>query len=106
MRPRLALMLGLLCVPLAQAADPPGAALRSEGLAAYERGHDAEAAAYFRRAAEAGDARSAEMLALMYRLGPQLFHAGVPADAAEVAKWAAVAADARRREAAAAVAAR
>ncbi len=106
MRARLALLLGLLWMPLADAADARGAAWRAEGLAAYERGHDAEAAAYFRRAAEAGDARSAEMLALMYRLGPRLFHAGVPADAAEAARWAAVAADARRRDAAAAVAAR
>ncbi|MFO1302943.1 MAG: hypothetical protein U1F54_04380 [Burkholderiales bacterium] len=106
MRPRLALMLGLLWIPLAQAVELPGATLRAEGLAAYERGHDAEALAYFRRAAEAGDARSAEILALMYRLGPQLFHAGVSADAAEAAKWSAIAAEARRREAAATLAAR
>ena len=86
--------------------DASGAALREQGLAAYERGHDAEAAAYFRRAAEAGDARSAEILALMYRFGAELFPRGVTADAAESAKWAAIAADARRREAAAAVATR
>lgn len=106
MRARLALLIGLLWMPLAQAADAPGAPWRDEGLAALERGHDAEAAAYFRRAAAAGDARSAEILALMYRFGPRLFPGGVPVDAAEAGRWAAVAVDARRREAAAATATR
>lgn len=78
---------------------------RESGLAAYERGMDAEAVPYFRRAAEAGDARSAEMLALMYRPGSRLYP-GISANAAESAKWAAVAAEARRREAAASIAAR
>ena len=53
-------------------------------------------------AAELGDARSAEVLALMYRFGPRLYPGSVPDDAAEAAEWAAVAADARRREALAA----
>lgn len=106
MRADLAACLWLLALPLAHAADAPETLLREEGLAAYERGHDLEAAGYFRRAAEAGDARSAEILALMYRFGPRLFHAGVPADPAEAAKWAAVAAEARRREVAARTAAR
>lgn len=101
-----AMCLWLLVLPLAEAADGREAALRERGLAAYERGHDADAAAYFRRAAEAGDARSAEILALMYRFGTKLFPQGVTADAAESAKWAAIAADARRREAAAPVATR
>ena len=108
MRAYLAVCVGLVAYPLAHAhaADAPQAGLREEGLAAYERGHDAEAVAYFRRAAEAGDARSAEILALMYRFGPSLFARGVAADTAESAKWAAVAEDARRREAQAPVAAR
>jgi len=106
MRADLAACLWLLALPLAHAADAPETLLREEGLAAYERGHDLEAAGYFRRAAEAGDARSAEILALMYRFGPSLFAQGVAADAAEAAKWAAIAADARRRETPAPVAAR
>jgi len=54
-------------------------------------------------AAELGDARSAEVLALMYRFGPRLYPGSVPDDAAEAAEWwAAVAADARGREALAA----
>jgi TPR repeat protein len=103
---RIAMCLWLVTLPLAHATDAPQVSLREEGLVAYERGHDAEAVACFRRAAEAGDARSAEMLALMYRFGPRLFAPGVSADAAESAKWAAVAAEARWREAPAAVAAR
>lgn len=106
MRARLAAYLLLLALPLAHAADATQASLREEGLAAYERGHDAEAAACFRRAAEAGDARSAEILALMYRFGPSLFAQEVAVDAAESAKWAAMAADARRRETPPPVAAR
>lgn len=74
---------------------------RTAGLAAYERGHYAEALAAFRRAAESGDVRSAEMLALMYRHGPRLYPAGVPANPGEAARWAAIAATAGRREAAA-----
>ncbi len=92
-------------IPLACAEASPGERWREAGLAAYERGQDSEAVSNFRRAAEAGDARSAEMLALMYRLGPRLYP-GVAADGAEAAKWAAVAAEARRREAAAPIAAR
>jgi len=95
-----------VATPVAQIPRGVTAAGLADGLAAYERGHDAQAIAYFRRAAEAGDARSAEILALMYRFGPRLFHAGVPADPAEAAKWAAVAAEARRREVAARTAAR
>ncbi|MCC6195667.1 MAG: hypothetical protein IT518_14485 [Burkholderiales bacterium] len=80
--------------------------LLAAGLAAYEKGHDVEAVAYFLRAGETGDARSAEILALMYRLGPKLFPIGVSADPILAAKWAAVAAEARRREASAAMASR
>jgi TPR repeat protein len=80
MRARLAMFLWVLALPVASAQDVP--------------------------AAEAGDVRSAEMLALMYRFGPRLFAPGVAADAAESAKWAAIAADMRRREAAGAVATR
>ena len=38
-------------------------------------------------AAELGDARSAEVLALMYRFGPRLYPGSVPDDAAEAAEW-------------------
>jgi TPR repeat protein len=106
MRAHIALLIGLLWLPLAQAVDTHWAPWRAEGLDAYERGHYTEAAACFRRAAEAGDARSAEILALMYRFGPWLFPEGVPVDGAEAGKWAAVAADARRREAVAGIATR
>ena len=72
MRAKLALVALLSCIPLAHAAESLDAAGREQGLAAYERGHDAEALAYFRRAAEAGDTQSAEIVALMYRFRPQL----------------------------------
>lgn len=65
---------------------------REEGLLAYERGHYAAAIVHFRDAALAGDARSAEILALMYRYGPRLYGAQVPADPVEAARWAAIAA--------------
>ena len=67
----------------------------AQGQAAYDAGHYAEAVAHFRRAAAAGDPRSAEILALMLRFGPRLYPQGVPADATEAGKWAAVAAERR-----------
>jgi len=103
---QLAIALCLLGLPPAHAAEATQPSLYEEGLVAYERGHDAEAAAYFRRAAEGGDVRSAEMLALMYRFGPRLFGPGVAADAAESARWAGIAAEGRRRDVAAALTAR
>jgi hypothetical protein len=72
---------------------------REQGLAAYERGHYASAAGHFRDAAAQGDARSAEILVLMHRFSAQLYGGQIAADAAEVAKWVAVAAEGRRRAA-------
>lgn len=102
----IALLIGLLWLPLAQAVDSQWAPWRAECLDAYERGHYSEAAACFRRAAEAGDARSAEILSLMYRFGPRLYPESVSVDMVEAGKWAAVAVDARRREAATGIATR
>jgi len=69
------------------------ATAREQGLLAYERGHFAVALVHFRDAALAGDARSAEILALMHRLGPQLYGAEVPADPVAAVRWAAIAAE-------------
>ena len=92
------LMLAAAAVALAlarsAAADP--AAWREQGLAEYERGHYAAAAAAFRHAADEGDARSAEILALMYRYGSGLYGAAFAGDAAEAKRWAATAADRRQ----------
>jgi len=73
----------------------PMAAARESGLEEYAKGHYATAAAHFRRAADLGDARSAEILALMYRLGPRIYGESFPADAAESARWAVLAASRR-----------
>ncbi len=83
----------------AHAATDVAPAPYAEGLVAYDAGHYEEALAHFRRAAKAGDGRSAEMLALMLRLGPRLYPRGVPVDTAEAAQWAAVAAEWRGRRA-------
>lgn len=91
--------LGLAWLAVAHAADGDPHASFAEGMVAYENGHYAEAAARFRRAAEAGDARSSEILTFMYRFGPSLYPAGLPADRQEAAKWAAIAAEARWRDA-------
>ena len=71
-------------------------ALSEQGLAEYEIGHYAQAVQYFRSAAALGDARSPELLALMYRLGERLYGDQVRADAIEAARWAEMAADRRR----------
>jgi TPR repeat protein len=99
MRAQIAVMAGLAWLPFAHASENDAATSFANGLAAYERGCDAEAAAHFRQAAASGDGRSAEILSLMYRFGPRLFPGGIPADAAEASKWADVAAEARRRAA-------
>ncbi|MEP6702625.1 MAG: hypothetical protein ABJB04_06490, partial [Betaproteobacteria bacterium] len=44
---------------------------RDAALSAYDSGHYERAAGYFQIAADLGDARSAETLALMYRFGPR-----------------------------------
>jgi TPR repeat protein len=79
----------------ASAADSD--AILALGLAEYEIGHYAAAAHQFRRAAEMGDARAPEILALMYRYGEQLYGGQIRDDAAEAARWAAVAAERRSR---------
>ncbi len=80
----------------ANAADPDtqveASALCEQGLAEYEIGHYVQAVAYFRSAAELGDARAIEVLALMYRLGERLYGGQVRVDKFEAARWAAVAA--------------
>jgi len=80
-------------VSTAQANGTDPEAARAEGLLEYENGHYTEAVRHFRNAAEAGDARSAEMLCLMYRLGATLYGNQIPASPADVARWAALAAD-------------
>ena len=75
------------------------------GLSEYEIGHYAAAAHQFRRAAEMGDARAPEILALMYRYGEQLYGSQIHADATEAAQWAAMAAERRSRPIAKGVAA-
>lgn len=87
----LALAAGWLTV--AHAADPAVENLRAQGLLEYDNGHYAAAVIHFQSAAEAGDARSAEILAMMYRLGAQLYGDQVTADAAKSAHFAAMASD-------------
>lgn len=82
---------GLVEATVAGQAIARADASRERGLQEYANGHYAMAVMHFRRAAEEGDARSAEILALMYRFGPRLYGAGVPEDPAESARWAALA---------------
>jgi len=96
MRRLCTLVLGSVWLVSAYAADRGADVLREDGLLEYERGHYAAALTYFRGAAVSGDPRSAEILALMYRFGPRLYGDGVPADAAESARWAAAATQGRR----------
>jgi len=90
---RLVLATGWLTI--AHAGDRAAELMREQGLLEYENGHYAAAAIHFQNAAESGDARSAEVLALMYRFGARLYGEQVHADAAKSAHWAAVAADRR-----------
>jgi hypothetical protein len=79
---------------------------REQGHVEYERGHYAAAAGHFREAATQGDARSAEILVLMHRYSATLYGGQLSADAGEVARWAAIAAEARCGASAAAATAR
>ena len=79
----------------AQANGTDAEAARAQGLLEYEIGHYTQAVDHFRSAAEAGDARSAEILCLMYRLGATLYGNQIPASPPDVARWAALAADRR-----------
>ena len=72
-------------------------AIMELGLSEDEIGHYAAAAHQFRRAAEMGDARAPEILALMYRYGEQLYGSQIHADATEAAHWAAMAAERHSR---------
>jgi hypothetical protein len=80
---------------LAHASDPAVENLREQGLLEYDCGHYVAAVIHFQHAAEAGDARSAEILALMYRFGAQLYGDQLPADAAKSAHFAAMVSDRR-----------
>lgn len=70
-------------------------AARELGIAEYEAGHYAVAVPHFRRAAELGDPRAPEILALMFRYGERLYGDQILADPAVAAHWAAVAASRR-----------
>ena len=85
---------------IAHAGDRDSALLREQGLLEYDNGHYAAAVILFQGAAEAGDARSAQIIALMYRFGPRLYGDQVAVDAAKSAHWAAIAADRQRVDAA------
>jgi TPR repeat protein len=70
---------------------------RRDAMFAYRIGDFKRAAALFQVAAEQGDQRSAETLALMHRYGPSVFGAGFVADAKMARYWAARAAEAKAR---------
>jgi len=73
-------------------AEEPGAAF-AQGIAEYDAGHYAQAVQHFRQAADTGDARAPQILALMYRFGDRLYGSQVREDATEAARWAKVAAE-------------
>jgi TPR repeat protein len=85
--------------------DPPRAVVetdaiktsRSDAMAAYRIGDFKRAAALFQVAADQGDQKSAEILALMHRYGPAVFGAGFVADAKMARYWAGRAAHAKTR---------
>jgi hypothetical protein len=62
------------------------------GIGEYESARYADAMVQLQRAAELGDVRAAEILALMYRYGERLYGDQVRADAAKAAHFAALAA--------------
>ena len=98
-------IIGVACLSIvfssAHASDPDADAWRGQGLLEYDVGHYTAAVRHFRRAAESGDARSAEMLCLMHRFGPTLYGDQIPASPAEAARWASLAAERRLAVAAA-----
>jgi TPR repeat protein len=87
------LAIGAMWAACATAEEPGGAF--AHGIAEYETGHYAQAVRYFRQAADAGDARAPEILALMYRFGHRLYGDQLQEDATEAARWAKVAAERR-----------
>ena len=70
---------------------------RREAMAAYRMGDFKRAAALFRTAADEGDLRSAETLAMMQRYGSAVFGAGFVADAKMARHWEAHVAAAKAR---------
>jgi hypothetical protein len=80
---------------LAHASEGAVENLREQALLEYDSGHYVAAMIHFQHAAEAGDARSVEILALMYRFGAQLYGDQVTADAAKSAQFAAMVSDRR-----------
>lgn len=71
--------------------------IRRDAMSAYRIGDFKRAATLFQTAAEQGDQRSAETLALMHRYGPTVFGAGFVADAKMARHWATKAAEAKAR---------
>jgi TPR repeat protein len=80
-------------------AEPKAVATnRQDAMAAYRIGDFKRAAALFEIAAEKGDLRSAEILALMNRYGPAVFGAGFVSDAKMARYWAGRAAEVKARQ--------
>ena len=77
-------------VPRSGADTSPAIVLRNRGLAQYEQGDYNGALTLFRRAAEQGDTRSAEMIVLMHRYNRLLYGGRVAIDAVEAKRWAGV----------------
>ena len=96
------LAVGAMWLLNAHAGEPDAA--RELGITEYEAGHYAVAVQHLRRAAELGDPRAPEILALMYRYGERLYGEQIRADPAEAAHWTALAVDRRFPRIAAAVA--
>ena len=83
--------------PVVAAAAEAVPAARRDAIAAYEAGHYAQAAELFRVAAEQGDARSAEALALMHRFGSKMYGAGFATSPKLASYWATKASEGRVR---------
>lgn len=74
---------------------PQADAIREQALVEYATGHFQAAAMHLQQAGHLGDARSAELLSLMYRHGERLYGNGFRADPALASYWAGVAASLR-----------
>lgn len=82
--------------PRAESAATPGQYSFERGIDEYEKGDYANAVLLLKRSAESGDVRAAEVLALMYRFGKQLFGNAVRNDPIEGAHFAELATRLRR----------
>lgn len=69
----------------------------ARGIEAYDDGRYREAMPELVRAAQLGEARAADMLALMYHFGERLYGAQVPSDPARAARFAELAVELRRK---------